>query len=162
MEISMKSILKAVIALIMGVGVYGFAQAAADYKPDYCAINHDHRAHHADYYDYYPKDNYYRAGPYRSRSKGHYNSRYGDGRGYNRQQNPHYRARSRVVNRETYRTQWDARITLVEEVYWTRSGRRQLVCSVSVRGYDAYNVPHRRLKRIAHRDCSPRARIQYL
>lgn len=146
----------------MGAGVYGFAQAAADYKPDYCAIDHDHRSHNTSYYDYYPKDNYYRAGPYRNRSSGQGNRRYGDGRGYDRQQNRQYRARSRVVNRETYRTRWNARITLVEEVYWTRSGRRQLVCSVVVRGYDAHQVPHRRLERIARRDCSPRARIQYL
>jgi len=157
----MKSILKAVIALIMGAGVYGFAQTASAHQPGYCAINHDHRSHNASYYDYYPKDNYYRAGPYRSKSRGHHNNRYGNERGYDRQRN-HHRARSRVVNRETYRTRWDARIILVEEVYWTRSGRRQLVCSVTVRGHDAYNVPHRRLKRIAHRDCSPRARIQYL
>ncbi|NOX83245.1 MAG: hypothetical protein GXP06_09725 [Alphaproteobacteria bacterium] len=156
----MKSILKAIIALIMGAGVYGFAQTAAAHQPDSCAINHDHRSHNASYYDYYPKDNYYRAGPYRSKSRGHHNSRYGNGRGYDRRQS--HRARSRVVNRETYRTRWNARITLVEEVYWTRSGRRQLVCSVVVRGYDAHQVPHRRLKRIAHRDCSPRARIQYL
>jgi hypothetical protein len=151
MEISMKSILKAVIVLVMGAGAYGFAQAGASDQPNYCAIDHDHRSHNTSYYDYYPKDNYYRAGPYRSSSRGHHNN----GHGYNR-------PRSRVVHRETYGTRYDARITLVEEVYWTRSGRRQLVCSVTVRGHDAYNVPQRRLERIAHRDCSPRARIQYL
>ncbi len=157
----MKTILKAFIALVMGAGAYGLAQTASAHQPDYCAIDHDHRSHNASYYDYYPKDNYYRAGPYRSNSRGYNNNRYDrrdDGYGYNRS----HRARSRVVNRETYRTRWNARITLVEEVYWTRSGRRQLVCSVVVRGRDAYNVPHRRLERIANRDCPPRARIQYL
>jgi len=157
----MKSILKAAITLILGAGVYGFAQAAAEYRPDYCAIDHDHRSHNASYYDYYDEDKYYRAGPYRSNSRGRYNNRYNDGYGrgsrYDRR-----RPRSRVVNRETYNTRYRARIKLVEEIYWTRSGRQQLVCSVLVRGPEAGYVPHRRLKRIAHRDCSPRARIQYL
>ncbi len=158
----MKSILKGFIVLVMSAGIYGFAQASAEYKPDYCAIDHDHRSHNTSYYDYYAKDNYYRAGSYRQGSRSRHNNRYDDGRGYNRRHNRRHRARSRVVNRETYSTRWDARITRVEEIYWTRSGRRQLVCSVVVRGYEAHHVPHRRLKRIAHRDCSPRARIQYL
>ncbi len=161
----MKSILKTFIALVMGAGVYGLAQASANDRPDYCAIDHDHRSHNASYYDYYDQDKYYRAGPYRSNSRGRYNGRYNDryndghGRGgrYDRR-----RPRSRVVHRETYNTRYRARITLVEEIYWTRSGRRQLVCSVLVKGPEAYYVPHRRLKRIAQRDCSPRARIQYL
>ncbi len=170
----MKPLLKAAFALVIGIGVYGAAPASAEYRPDHCAVDHDHRSHTSSYYDYYDGDKYSRAGAYRGsrdnydrRSRrdnydrrdrrGRYDDRYDRGGRYGRRH-----ARSRVVNRETYRTQYRARITLVEEIYWTRSGRKQLVCSIIVRGREADYVPHRRLKRIANRDCSRRARIQYL
>ena len=152
----MKSLLKATFALVLGLGVYGFSQASAEYRPDYCAIDHDHRSHNSSYYDYYDADKYYRAGSYRGSRDG-YNrgSRYDDGYGRRR-------ARSRVVHRETFRTQYRASIVLVEEIYWTRSGREQLVCSIVAKGREAHYVPQRRLRRIANRGCSPRARVQYL
>lgn len=149
----MTSLTKSIIALLLGAGILGGAQAAAEYRPDYCPRDHDHRSHDASYYDYYPADDYYRAGSYR---RGRADDRYYD-RGYSR------RARSRVVNRITIPTRrWRARIVVVEEIYWTRSGREQLVCSVLARGPEAYYVPHRRLRRAANRNCSRYARIQYL
>lgn len=151
----MKPILKSLAAIALGVGVLGLAQASANYRPDYCPRDHDHRSHTSNYYDYYAADRYYRAGPYRS-SKRSYDRR------YDRRYDRHYRPRSKVVHRQTYDTRYRAHIKLVEEIYWTRSGRKQLVCSILVRGPEAYHVPHRRLRRIANRDCSPRARIQYL
>ena len=167
----MTKILKSLIALSLGAGVFFAAQASADRRPDYCAADHDHRSHSANYYDYYEPDRYYRAGPYRSSSRANRSNRYDrydryDD--YDRYDRGRYRgrygrrARSRVVHRETFPTRWRARITLVEEIYWTRSGRKQLVCSVLVRGPEADYVPHRRLRRIARRGCSRYARIQYI
>ncbi len=155
----MQSLIKYFVAFTFAAGAIGAVQASAEYRPDYCAIDHDHRSHSASYYDYYPEDNYYRASDYRGRDDYRRRGRYDRGyrRGYERR-----RARSRVVNRETYSTRYRARIVLVEEIYWTRSGREQLVCSIIVKGREAYYVPQRRLRRIANRDCSRRARIQYL
>lgn len=151
----MTSLTKTIVALVFGALIYGGAQAAAEYRPDYCPSRHDHRSHDASYYDYYEKDDYYRAGPYRgARSNDRYSRR--DYRNYRG------RARSRVVSRETFRTRWRARVVVVEEVYYTRSGREQLVCSVVVKGPEAYYVPHRRLRRLANRNCSRYARVQYL
>ena len=169
----MKPIIKTFVALAFGTGVLAMAQASATYRPDHCPTNHDHRSHHANYYDYYPADRYYRAGPYRSKRTSRYDrrhdrydryDRYDDHR-YDRRRGhryDRYRPRSRVVHRETFPTRFRARITVVEEIYWTRSGRRQLVCSVVVRGPEADYVPNRRLRRLANRNCSRRARIQYL
>ena len=164
----MKSLVKYLVAFTAAAGAIGVAQASAEYRPDYCATDHDHRSHTSSYYDYYDEDKYYRAGEYRG-SRDSYNrgGRYDDRRGrYDRGRRDRgydrRRARSRVVNRETYSTRYNARIVLVEEIYWTRSGREQLVCSIVVKGRDAYYVPQKRLRRIANRDCSRRARIQYL
>ena len=145
----MKTIVKSAVAFFIGVGLWAGAPAAAEYRPAYCPQDHDHRAHDASYYDYYPADQYSRRGGYRDYDRGY--------DGYGRR-----RARSQVVFRETFQTQYRARIVLVEEIYWTRSGREQLVCSVVVRGPEAYYVPQRRLRRLARRNCSPRARVQYL
>ena len=157
----MKTIVKSAVVFIVGMGLWAGAPAAAEYRPNYCATDHDHRSHDASYYDYYPADQYSRRGDYRSRSDYRDRGRYRDRRGryndYDRR-----RPRSRVVHRENYSTRYRARITLVEEIYWTRSGREQLVCSIVVKGPEAYYVPERRLRRIARRDCSPRARVQYL
>ena len=168
----MRSILKTMITLVLGAGVYGFAQAAASDRPDYCAIDHDHRSHNSSYYDYYDADKYYRAGSYRGGSNDRYDrrgsrdrydrgGRYDDGYGRGGRYGQRW-ARSRVVHRETFRTQYRARIVLVEEIYWTRSGREQLVCSIVAKGREAHYVPQRRLRRIANRGCSSRARVQYL
>lgn len=185
----MKPIIKTTISLLLGVGIFLSAQASAeprDYRPDRCTIDHDHRSHSSSYYNYYPKDKYFRTGSYSDRRSSYDSydrrgrvdrdgrSRRGydrDGRGrrgYDRDRGhgqydrrDRRRARSRVVFRETYRTNWNARIVLVEEIYWTRSGREQLVCSVVVKGRDAHQVPNRRLRRIANRDCSRSARVQY-
>jgi len=169
-----KSVTKSVIALLFGAVIFGSAQASASDRPNYCSINHDHRSHNASYYNYFQKDSYYRAGSYRAdrsydRSRRHnrhgrrdrHNRNYDRGydRGYDSRS---HRARSRVVNRESYSTRYHARIVLVEEVYYTRSGRKQLVCSVLVKGPEAYHVSQRRLERVANRNCSRRARIQYL
>ena len=151
----MQTIVKSAVVFFVGMGLWASAPAAAEYRPDYCALDHDHRSHNASYYDYYPEDQYSRRGAYRDRRG--YRDRGGRYDGYGRR-----RARSQVVHREKYNTRYRARITLVEEIYWTRSGREQLVCSIVVRGPEAYYVPQRRLRRIARRDCSPRARIQYL
>ncbi len=148
----MKACVKAILTLILAAGAIGFAQASAEYRPDYCARDHDHRSHDASYYNYYEADKYSRAGSYRSTGRRNYD------RGYDN----YYRPRSEVVHRQTYNTRYRARINLVEEIYWTRSGRKQLVCSVLVKGPEAYYVTRKRLRRIARRDCSPRARIQYL
>jgi len=117
---------KTVIALILGVSIFGSSQAMAEFRPDYCPRVHDHRSHNASYYNYYEKDDYYRAGEYRgTQSRANYESRYDGRRGRrydNNRRDRSYsrRARSRVVNRDTFSTKWRARIVLVEEIYWTR------------------------------------------
>lgn len=73
-EQSMKAILKTVITLTLAMGAFSFAQASAEYRPDYCSVDHDHRSHDTSYYDYYSQDRYSRAGSYRaSRSSSRYN-----------------------------------------------------------------------------------------
>ena len=165
----MRNFTKTFVAFLFSACVYGGAQAAAEYRPSYCPERHDHRSHDANYYDYYDADDYYRSGPYRgSRDYNRYdNRRYSDRRYDDRYDKRRYRSRysrprSRVVNRQTYRTRYRARVVLVEEIYWTRSGREQLVCSVLAKGPEAYYVPRKRLRRIARRDCSRYARIQFL
>ena len=163
----MNTTLKMAIAFAMGFAGLGLMQANASHKPDYCAVDHDHRSHDRTYYDHYPADSYYNAGQYRS---SRYDDRYGRGDRYDRGDRDDYRdrgryssrrARSQVVHRQHYNTRYRAEITVFEEVYWTRSGRRQLVCTVLVRGPEARYVSRQRVSRIAHRDCSRRARIQY-
>lgn len=166
----MREFTKSIIVLFASAAAFGGAQAAAEYRPDCCDVDHDHRSHNASYYDYYDADNYYRAGPYRGAAsykgqarRGHNDRRYNDRRYNSRDYDSYdYKPRSRVVNRRTYRTRYNARIVLVEEIYYTKSGREQLVCSVLAKGRDAYYVPRRQLKRIANRGCSRYARIQYL
>ncbi|MEO1252814.1 MAG: hypothetical protein AAFW81_10770 [Pseudomonadota bacterium] len=146
---------KAWAAAIFGAVMFFTAQAAAADRPPYCPRDHDHRTHHADYYDYYAADRYSRGGD-RYGHKRYRGDRYGR---YGR----YGRARSEVVFRRHFDLrQYNAYITVVEENYWTRSGRVQRVCSVLVRGPDAYYVPQRRLERAANRNCSRYARIQFL
>lgn len=151
--------------------------AAANDRPDYCAIDHDHRSHSANYYDYYDGDRYSRAGDYRGgdyrdrdyRDTDYRNGDYRGGRDHRRGRDRYrgdrygYRPRSEVVfRRDIDLRRYSAYVTVVEENYWTRSGRVQRVCSIVPKGRDAYHVPRRALSRIAHDNCSHRARIQYL
>lgn len=171
----MQAIQKLCAALVAAAGVMIATEASADRRPAYCPQDHDHRAHHANYYDYYEADRYYRAGAYRpaSRYDRYGNSRYD--RRYDRRHNRrqyrdgrygrrgYYRPRSEVVFRRNIDLRrFNAYVTVVEENYWTRSGRVQRVCSVVPKGRDAYNIPRRRLSRIAQNHCSRYARIQYL
>lgn len=162
--------LKYLSACAAGAFALGLSAAMANHpRPDHCDIDHDHRSHASNYYDYYPADKYYRSGrggvsvtvragsrydPYYDRGR-----RYDDYR-YSGRRNG-YRGRSaRVVHRETFRTRYRARIVLTEEL--VRRGRYgpQLICTVQARGPEARYVPERRMYRIAHRNCSPRARIR--
>jgi hypothetical protein len=97
----MNTLFKTIAASIIGAVTLMIASAAfAADKPAYCNIDHDHRSHNANYYDYYPQDKYYRAGPYRSSRQnsgvsfsitvgdGHSNGRrYRDGRHADRRYN---------------------------------------------------------------------------
>ncbi len=166
----MQVIPKLCAALIAAAGVLIATEAAADRRPSYCPRDHDHRVHDANYYDYYDADRYYRAGDYRdrrySRDRRYRDRRYRDrryrDRGYYRGRG-YRRPRSEVVFRRNIDLRrYRAYVTVVEENYWTRSGRVQRVCSIVPKGRDAYAVPQRRLSRIARNNCSRYARIQYL
>lgn len=179
----MKHFLKAAIASVFGVAALGVVGASAeardrDYRPDRCEDDHDHRSHASNYYDYYAKDRYYRAGAY-GKSGLSVSLRFGDDgydrhgrydrrdrydrydrhdrrRGYHR--NGYRGDRARIVNREVYDTRYRARIYLTEELVHRRGGPR-LICTVRVEGPDARYVPQRRLRNIARNDCSRRAKI---
>ena len=186
----MKTIFKAIIAGAAGMLVFGATAAFAgdrsdnraayrsNSKPALCNINHDHRSHASNYYDYYAPDKYFRAGSYRGSGLSisftlgdSYDNRRGDRRYDNRQDNRRYdnrqgdrrydnRRRGRVVNKQTFDTRYRARIVLKEEVVRGRRGNRRLVCTVQARGPEASYVPRRRMQRIANRNCSPRARVR--
>ena len=167
----MKAFFKAIAAGALGLAALGVTAANAK-KPDFCDHDHDHRSHHADYYDYYPHDRYYRAGPYRDSSfgfsvhfgdRGHYSrydryDRYDHRRRYHSRRNGYRGRHARLINKEVFDTRFRARIVLTEEVVHTRRGPR-LVCNVKARGPEARYVSHRRMNRIADRYCSRRARI---
>lgn len=174
----MNTTLKALFAAIVGIGALGFAAANAkphyNQKPSHCELDHDHRSHAANYYDYYPHDRYFRSGSYRDSGLSFsitfgddYRNNHRDRRYHHRYDRDHYRgrrngyrgSRSRIVNREVYNTRYRARIVLVEEVIRTRRGPR-LVCNVSIRGPEARYVSERRVYRIARRDCSRDARVR--
>lgn len=152
----MKSTAKLFVAFVLGASLFSGSQALANSRPDFCSVSHDHRSHDRNYYNYYEKDDYYRSGSYsdvRGYDRGYRNSDY---RGRD-----NYRPRSRVVKKRTFDTRYRARIRLVEEIYYTRSGREQRVCTVLARGPEADYVPQRRLKKVANRNCSRYARVQY-
>lgn len=161
----MQAIQKICAALVVAAGIFIATEASAASRPAYCAHDHDHRAHDANYYDYFDADRYYRAGAYRPASRydrrggSRYDrrgSRHYGGRGY-------YRPRSEVVFRRNIDLRrYRAYVTVVEENYWTRSGRVQRVCSIVPKGRNAYDIPHRSLSRIARDNCSRYARVQYL
>ncbi len=165
----MRTFLKAFVAGAFAFGAVGVATASAekqDGKP-----GHDHRGHHADYYDDYPHDRYYRAGPYRDSGFSfsitlgddryrHYDRYHRSDRRYRYNGRRHgYRGYdARRLNRQVFDTRYRARIVLTEDVIRTRRGPR-LVCNVTARGPEARYVSERRMRRIANRNCSPRARI---
>ena len=158
--------------MIFGASALAATQASADYRPGYAKTDHDRRSHSADYYDSYDRDHYYDASAshgknsykrsHRSNYDGYRGNRRDGYRNNSYRHNGYGRARSKVVNRGSYRTKYDAQIYLVEEIYYTRSGREQLVCSVGVKGYERDYVPRRSVRRIANRGCSKYARIQYI
>jgi len=173
----MQKTLKILIGAIIGFALLAGAQAGATSRPTYCEDDHDHRSHDANYYDYYDADSYYRAGPYRASARYDRDLRYDDRRSYRGRRNYDdrrgYRGRGYGYDRYprsevVFKRNIDLRghrgtyVTVVEENYWTRSGRVQRVCSIVPKGYDAYNIPHRRLSQIARNNCSRHARIQYL
>jgi hypothetical protein len=133
-------------------------------RPDRCDIDHDHRFHNRDYYNYYPKDRYYRADPEFSISLSFGNGGYYDrgGRYYDR---PYYDRRGyrdsgRIVNRDVFRIRgYRAEAVIVEEAFYRRRGSN-LVCTVTARGPDARFVPYGQLRSIANRACSRRADIR--
>lgn len=160
------------------------AVAYADHKPAFCDVDHDHRSHASNYYDYYPADDYYRAGPYRSSGLS-FSISIGDD-GYDRydrhdrydrrdrydryddRRRNGYRGRDgRVVQRKTFNTRFRARIVLTEEI--ERRGRGHgygrgrgpdLVCTVEAVGPQRRFVSKIRMRHIAREYCSPRARVR--
>ena len=190
----MKTIVKAIIASAAGMLVIGATASFAaersdsrssqrsDYRPDYCDIDHDHRSHASNYYNYYDADRYFRAGSYTGVYKGsglrisvrlgdsydnrrgnqRYDNRRGDRRSDNRRGDRRYanNRRGRVVNRQSFDTRYRARIILTEEIVRGRRGNRRLVCTVKARGPEANYVSKRRMHRVANRNCSPRARVR--
>ncbi|GAB4518190.1 MAG: hypothetical protein Kow00133_03040 [Amphiplicatus sp.] len=130
----MSRLFRLIAPVAAGLAVLGLTAAAAEHRdgrPPYCAIDHDHRAHHHDYYD--------------------------GGRDY-RRAHPH--GGSKVVKRRVFDTRHRAQIVLVEELRYGRRGR-DLVCTVSVRGPDARYVPWGHVRSIAARNCSRGADIRY-
>ena len=174
----MKTLLKkAFIAGMFAFGALGVTAANADQrhnKPAFCDLDHDHRSHQANYYDHYSHDRYYRAGPYRDSGvsfsitlgndrydrHGRHDryDRYDRRHRYNGRRNGYRGRDARRVNREVFDTRYRARIVLTEDVIHTRRGPR-LVCNVTARGPEARYVSDRRMRRIADRNCSRRARI---
>ncbi len=188
----MRSLVKFAAAVVLGMTTLGGAAAFADDddyrrgrgddryddgrgdyrdanyrggRPDRCDIDHDHRFHQRDYYDYYPKDRYYRADPEFSISlsfgdRGYYDrgGRYYDRPYYDRRG---YRDAGRIVSRDRYPLRgFRADAFVVEEVYGGGRGYGRFVCTVTARGPDARFVPYGQLRRIANRACSRRSEIR--
>ncbi len=165
----MKTFIKAIAAGLVGFAAMGLTAASAkDYRPDRCAVDHDHRSHSANYYDYYAGDRYY-SGAYdrRNRSGASFSITFGSGDSYSNRRSDRrrgydngYRSRgNRVVSRRVLDTRFRARIVVKEEIVHRRRGAR-LICTVTPRGPEAEYVPYRRLKRVARNHCSPRARVK--
>ena len=187
----MRSLVKHAAAVVMSMATLGGAAAFADDdyrgdrdrdrydrrgddyrddrnrggRPDRCDIDHDHRYHNRDYYNYYPQDRYYRADPEFSVSlsfgnRGYYDrgGRYNDRPYYDRRG---YRDYGRVINRDTYPIRgYRADALIIEEAFGGNRGYRCLVCTVTARGPDARYVPYGQLRRIANRACSRRSEIR--
>jgi hypothetical protein len=135
-----------------------------DGRPNRCDDDHDHRLHHRNYYDYYPRDRYFNADPQFSISlnigdRGYYDrgGRYYDRPYYDRRG---YRDHGRIVNRDRFGISgYRAEAIVIEEAFYGRRGS-DLVCTVTARGPDARFVPYGQLRRIANRACSRRADIR--
>ncbi len=143
--------------LALGVSTPASADRGRDFRPDYCDVDHDHRSHAADYYDYYPADRFYRAG----RTNRNAGLRYRHdpyAAGFSSRRQPFTR-RSKLVSRDIFATRGRASIVVTEEVVFSRRGARR-VCTVAPRGPDRNLVPYRRLQRIANRSCSRFARVR--
>ncbi len=171
----MKNIIRIVLGAVVGVAALGATQASAS-GPAYYQTVDDKREYRGD--DYYERDDYKRSRAYRGdnynrydrRSRGYYKNgvyydRRGDnyyrGRGYDRNRGYDRRRRgSKVVSRSVIPARGRANIVVVEEIYYTRSGREQLICTVKTRGPDANYVPYDRVRRVARRCCSRYADIR--
>ena len=163
----MKIFLKPLIA--GGLAIAALSAGAAWAKPAHCSHDHDHRSHAADYYNYYSADKYSRAGAYRN-SGVSLSISFGDNDRYDRRdrysdrsdrgRRNGYRGREgRIVNREVFDTRYRARIILTEEIVRTRRGP-SLICTVDARGPQARYVPKKRLRKVARRNCSHRAKVR--
>ena len=148
---------RAGLAAVLSFAALGAAPAEAQRRgggrPPVCDTVHDHRAHNADYYDFYAADRFYRAGPYRAARadfRGGRNGYADRGRRANRE----------IVYRDVLPTRGRARIVVTEEIVWRRRGRPDRVCTVAAVGRDADLVPVRRLRRVAETHCSRRAAIR--
>ncbi len=156
-SVSHSSALRWLAACVAAVLTLGFSAASADYRPPYCPEQHDHRAHNANYYDYYPVrggNQYNDRDRYNDRNR--YDNRYRGDRYNNGYQ------QSRVVSRNVIPTRYRAEIIVVERVQagGRRGGFRE--CTVSVRGPEARYVPYNRLQQVAYRNCSRNAVVRIL
>ena len=151
----MKSFTKTIAAGLVGFIGLGLPTAHAEYS-DLRDLSYDQRIHHSANHKHNKQGHFIHASSY---NEGYYEVRAGRVV-YSKGRRNGYRGRdSRILNRDVYNTQFQARIVLVEEVVYGRRGPR-LLCTVSVRGPEAEYVPYRRIKRIAYRDCSRRARVR--
>lgn len=175
----MKTFLKVFAAGFAAIGMLGVA-AASDKPHNHkrSHAQHDHRINDAK--DHSPRDRAHRArhnrdggvsfsivvGNDRYGRHGRYD-RYDRSSRYDRYDRRHryhdrrhrYRGHdARRVNREVFETRHRARIVLTEDVIRTRRGPR-FVCNVTARGPEARYVSERRMRRIADRYCSHRARV---
>mgnify|MGYP001271641884 CR=1 FL=1 len=155
----MRNFLKPLIAGGLGLAALS-AGAAWAHKPDPCRINHDHRSHAADYYNYYPGDRYSRSGPYRS-SGVTVSISLGDHDNYRRARDDrsHRQSNSRTLKRRVFNTRYNANIILTEEVVRTRRGPH-LICTVDARGPQARYVKNKHLRTVARENCSRRAQVR--
>jgi len=137
---------QAQVGVRVGVGI--------DARPDHCRLDHDHRFHAANYYDYYPADRYYRANP-------RWNGRYDR---YDRYDRRAYRGRGRnraIVNTRVVdvRGPGDVLVRTVRErgPRARRTRGPDVTCIVETRGRT--RIGRRGLRAIAADYCPRRARI---
>lgn len=167
----MKMLVKACAVGLLCCSPVGIAAANAEHResewrggrPAYCSLDHDHRSHDRNYYDYYDKDRYYRASPnyYSSRYAGGYNGRYDrrDGDRYGYYDNDGYDGR--IVARRTHRIPGlRATAYVTEREFHTYRGH-QRICTISVDGPDARYVDRRDLRWVASTHCSGYAEVRY-
>lgn len=156
-------------AIALSLSSLGVSAARAEHRenewsadrPDYCSLDHDHRSHDRNYYDYYDKDRYYRASPnYYSSSRydsGRYDRRYGDRYGYYNDDGYD----GRVVSRRTHRIPGLRATAYVTEREFHSYRGHQRVCTISLDGPDAHYVNRRDLKWVASTHCSSYAKVRY-